>query len=110
MSTSPINNSSVVLSEPSDHVNNANQLVSSMAMERMRGSMNSSAGSFSSFHEMYGQELGRSGVAMHDGHVKVEAANPLEQNQNQNHQGNNSFLQCRGDNVDLNYGWERYIS
>lgn len=90
------NNNSLLSTEP-DHVNNNNNNnnntnMSNMPLERMRG--------YSSFHDMYAQSPG---TMHHDSHVKVEH-NPLDQNHN------NSFVQCRGDNVDLNYGWERYIA
>lgn len=111
-----------VLSEqlggPND--NNATHLASSMALERQLqqpqpawtmgggqlGSLQGvpNASSFTSLQELYGQELGRSGMG--SAHVKAEIG-PMDQ---QNHGHGNSFIHCRGSELDLNYGWERYIS
>ncbi|KAG0564961.1 hypothetical protein KC19_8G152600 [Ceratodon purpureus] len=106
--------------------NNASHLATSMALERQLqqqpawtmgggqlGSLQGvpNAGSFTSLQELYGQELGRSGaVGMHgsSAHVKAEIGH-MDQ-QNHGHGNINSFIQCRGSELDLDYGWERYIS
>jgi hypothetical protein len=107
-----------VLSDHQVDDNNASHLATSMALERQLpawtigggqlGSLQGvvpTAGSFTSLQELYGQELGRHGSSPH---VKAEIG-PMDQH-NHGHGHINSYIQCRGSELDLNYGWERYIS
>jgi len=103
------------LQDPNEN-NNANhlalerqqQLAPRPAWSSLQGVVPNAA-SFTSLQELYGQELGRSmhgaaAAAAAAGHVKAESTTMMDQQ-------SNSFLQCRGsDQLDLNYGWERYIS
>jgi hypothetical protein len=114
--TSSFHNSLSELQVPNNDNNNANhlalerhhqqQLTPRPAWSGLQGVVPNAA-SFTSLQELYGQELNRSmpggpGPAAAP-HVKAEST-LMEQH-------NNSFLQCRGsDQLDLNYGWERYIS
>lgn len=73
--------------------------------QRPAWSMVPNAASFTSLQELYGQEVARASSMQAQAPVKAESSGAL---MDQHH---NSFLQCRGsDQLDLNYGWERYIS
>jgi len=121
--TSSFHNTLSELQVPNNDNNNANhlalerhqhqhqQLTPRPAWSGLQGVVPNAA-SFTSLQELYGQELNRSmpggpGPAAAS-HVKAESTLMDQQQHNNN---NNSFLQCRGsDQLDLNYGWERYIS
>jgi len=84
--------------------NNNNASHHRQHQQRPAWSMVPNAASFTSLQELYGQEVARAS-SMQAAAVKAESSGAL---MDQHH---NSFLQCRGsDQLDLNYGWERYIS
>lgn len=113
MASSPMNGVlSEVVQDCSPNDNNANQIATSLAMQRVGihhlsdihhssnglGTIHggSTSTSYSSLQDLY---CG-SAATMHSGLVKA-VIGPMEQNH---------FLQCRGSELDLNFGWDSYIS